>query len=87
MLQGTLKPSGDGSVVWPNDDSSYKISCAPPKMQTLALGAVPTRFSVPQLQGQKRRNKMYQNRVHLIGYLGKNPEHKTAKMVVVKQRA
>jgi Single-strand binding protein family len=34
---------------------------------------------VPQLQGQKRRNKIYQNRVHLIGYVGKNPEAKTAK--------
>ena len=22
---------------------------------------------------------MYQNRVHLIGYLGKNPEHKSVK--------
>src|SRR5260370_17412924 len=41
-------------------------------MQPFALGAVSTRFGVPQLQGQKRRNSMYQNRVHLIGYLGKN---------------
>jgi hypothetical protein len=56
-----------------------KISCVPPKKQTLALGAVSARSEVPQLQGQKRRNKMYQNRVHLIGYLGKNPEAKTAK--------
>jgi single-strand DNA-binding protein len=48
-------------------------------MQTLALGAVSARSEVPQLQGQKRRIKMYQNRVHLIGYLGKNPEAKTAK--------
>src|ERR1017187_4250264 len=56
-----------------------KISCVPPEMQTLALGAESTRSEVPQLQGQKRRNKMYQNRVHLIGYLGKNPEQKSAK--------
>jgi single-strand DNA-binding protein len=48
-------------------------------MQTLALGAESARSEVPQLQGQKRRNKMYQNRVHLIGYLGKNPEQKSAK--------
>jgi single-strand DNA-binding protein len=48
-------------------------------MQTLALGAESSRSEVPQLQGQKRRNKMYQNRVHLIGYLGKNPEQKSAK--------
>ncbi len=34
---------------------------------------------MPQLQGQKRRNSTYQNRVHLIGYLGKNPEHKSVK--------
>ena len=56
-----------------------KISCVPPEMQTLALGAESARSEVPQLQGQKRRNKMYQNRVHLIGYLGKNPEQKSAK--------
>jgi hypothetical protein len=30
---------------------------APPEMQTLALGADPSRFRVPQLQGQKRRFK------------------------------
>ena len=56
-----------------------KISCVPPEMQTLALGAESARSEVPQLQGQKRRNKMYQNRVHLIGYLGKNQEQKSAK--------
>jgi single-strand DNA-binding protein len=48
-------------------------------MQTLALGAASSRSEVPQLQGQKRRNKMYQNKVHLIGYLGKNPQQKSAK--------
>jgi single stranded DNA-binding protein len=56
-----------------------KISCVPPEMQTLALGAESARSEVPQLQGQKRRNTMYQNRVHLIGYLGRNPEQKSAK--------
>ena len=50
-----------------SSEASSKISCAPPKKQTLALGAASSRFRVPQLQGQKRRNKMYQNRVHLIG--------------------
>jgi hypothetical protein len=30
---------------------------APPKMQTLALGADPSRFRVPQLPGQKWRLK------------------------------
>jgi single-strand DNA-binding protein len=35
---------------------------------------------VPQLQGQKMENEiMYENKVQLIGYLGKNPEHKTVK--------
>jgi hypothetical protein len=62
-----------------SSETAMKISCVPPEMQTLALGAESARSEVPQLQGQKRRNKMYQNRVHLIGYLGKNPEAKTAK--------
>ena len=62
-----------------SSETAPKISCVPPKKQTLALGAASSRFRVPQLQGQKRRNKMYQNRVHLIGYLGKNPEHKSVK--------
>ena len=48
-------------------------------MQPLAWGAVSTRFRVPQLQGQKRRNNMYVNVVHLIGYLGRNPEHKSVR--------
>jgi hypothetical protein len=48
-------------------------------MQPLAWGAVSARFRVPQLQGQKRRNNMYVNVVHLIGYLGRNPEHKSVR--------
>src|SRR5712692_1155816 len=31
-----------------------EIVCVPPKKQPLALGAVSTRFRVPQLQGQKQ---------------------------------
>jgi hypothetical protein len=62
-----------------SSETPSKISCVPPKKQPLALGAVSARSSVPQLQGQKRRKKMYQNRVHLIGYLGKNPEHKSVR--------
>ena len=56
-----------------------KIFRVPPTMQPLALGAETTRLRVPQLQGQKRRNKMYVNVVHLIGYLGRNPEHKSVR--------
>ncbi len=65
----------------PNKSSERapKISRVPPKKQPLALGAVSARSGVPQLQGQKRRNTIYQNRVHLIGYLGRNPEQKSAK--------
>jgi single-strand DNA-binding protein len=49
-------------------------------MQTLALGADPSRFAVPQLQGQKMETyKMYENRVELMGFLGKNPESKSTK--------
>src|SRR5580704_18605107 len=37
-----------------SSETSSKISCVPPKKQPLALGAVSTRFRVPQLQGQKQ---------------------------------
>src|SRR4029077_14243976 len=37
-----------------SSETAPKISCAPPKKQPLALGAVSTRFRVPQLQGQKQ---------------------------------
>jgi hypothetical protein len=37
--------------------TTAKYFCAPPEMQTLALGADPSRFQVPQLQGQRRLNK------------------------------
>jgi hypothetical protein len=37
--------------------TTLEIFCAPPEMQTLALGADPTRFGVPQLQGQKMEIK------------------------------
>ena len=62
-----------------SSESAPKISRVPPEKQPLALGAVSSRSRVPQLQGQKRRNKTYQNRVQLIGYLGKNPEHKSVR--------
>jgi single-stranded DNA-binding protein len=48
-------------------------------MQTLALGADPSRFRVPQLQGQRRTQQMYENRVELMGFLGKSPESKSTK--------
>src|ERR1700682_343065 len=39
-----------------SSETAPKISCVPPKKQPLALGAVSTRFRVPQLQGQKQEN-------------------------------
>jgi len=39
--------------------TAQEIFCAPPEMQTLALGADPSRFRVPQLRGQKGDSKMY----------------------------
>ena len=45
-----------------SQDSSRTTStsfCAPPEMQTLVLGADPSRFRVPQLQGQKETQQMY----------------------------
>ena len=38
-----------------SSQTTSKTFCAPPEMQTLALGADPSRFRVPQLQGQKWR--------------------------------
>src|SRR5439155_1507575 len=35
-------------------ETAPKISCVPPNKQPLSLGAVSTRFRVPQLQGQKQ---------------------------------
>ena len=40
-----------------SSETPSKISCVPPKKQPLALGAVSTRFRVPQLQGQKQEKK------------------------------
>src|ERR1700733_15480041 len=40
-----------------SSESASKISCAPPEMQTLDLGAESTRSEVPQLQGQKWRKQ------------------------------
>jgi single-strand DNA-binding protein len=48
-------------------------------MQTLVLGADPSRFQLPQLQGEKETQQMYENRVELMGFLGKSPESKSTK--------
>ena len=55
-----LRPGTFGSSAFPfppknSSRAAAKTFCAPPEMQTLALGADPSRFRVPQLQGQKRR--------------------------------
>src|SRR5882762_3905374 len=58
---------------WPNDGSSHKTFCAPPEMQTLALGADPSRFRVPQLQGQKWRLKRCKKSSRTHGLFGEEP--------------
>src|SRR5262245_614582 len=46
----------------------------PPEMQLLVLEAAPTRFQVPETDGQNRRKHMYLNRITLIGFLGGDAE-------------
>lgn|SRR5208283_1906400 len=55
---GIPAPCGFVSSAFPfppknSSRTAAKTFCAPPEMQTLALGADPSRFQVPQLQGQK----------------------------------
>jgi single-strand DNA-binding protein len=47
-------------------------------MQLLVLGAAPTRFQVPETDGQIRRKRMYLNRITLIGFLGGDAEKKVS---------
>jgi single stranded DNA-binding protein len=76
---GSFGPSAFPFPPKKSQGTAQEISCAPPEMQTLALGADPSRFQVPQLRGQKGDSKMYENRVELMGFLGKNPESKSTK--------
>src|ERR1700683_1623413 len=48
-------------------------------MQTLALGADPSRFSSAPITRAKETQQMYENRVELMGFLGKSPESKSTK--------
>src|SRR5260370_35087197 len=51
----------------------------PPENQLLVWGAAPTRFRVPETNGQNRRNVcMYLNRITLIGFIGSDAERKAA---------
>src|SRR5882724_8886917 len=59
---GIPAPCSFGSSAFPSppknsSQTTSKTFCAPPEMQTLALGADPSRYRVPQLQGQKWRLK------------------------------
>jgi single-strand DNA-binding protein len=81
---GIPAPCNFGSSAFPFPPKNFsqtaaKTFCAPPEMQTLVLGADPSRFQVPQLQGQKETQQMYENRVELMGFLGKSPESKSTK--------
>jgi len=60
-------PSGSGSPV-----------PVPPEKQLLVLGAAPTRFRVPETNGQNKEKRMYLNRITLIGFIGSDAERKAA---------
>jgi hypothetical protein len=48
-----------------------------PRKQLLVWGAAPTRFPVPETNGQNRRN-VCTSRITLIGFLGSDAERKSA---------
>jgi len=50
----------------------------PPEKQLLDLGAAPTRFRVPETDGQNNEKRMYLNRITLIGFIGSGAERKAA---------
>src|SRR6185437_12180873 len=57
-----------------------EIFRAPPKKRRLALGAAPSRFSVPRVTGaEKEIFEMYLNSVQIIGFIGKDPERRQAR--------
>ena len=58
-------PSGSGSPV-----------PVPPEKQLLDLGTAPTRFRVPETNGQNKEKRMYLNRITLIGFIGSDAERK-----------
>src|SRR5258708_2040667 len=60
-------------------ETPLKISCVPPQKQPLALGAASTRFPGAPITRAETEKDMHINVVHLIAYLGKNPEHKSVK--------
>jgi len=63
----------------PNDASSHKFFGPSRKKPPLGLGAEPTQLRVPRYTGQKGSKVMYQNRLSLIGFSGKEPEQKFTK--------
>ena len=50
----------------------------PPEKQLLVWGAAPTRFPVPETNGQNKEKRMYLNRITLIGFIGSDAERKAA---------
>jgi single-strand DNA-binding protein len=50
----------------------------PPEKHLLVLGAAPTRFPVPEINGQNKEKRMYLNRITLIGFIGSDAERKAA---------
>ena len=63
----------------PNDASSHKFFGPSRKKPPLGLGAEPTQLRLPRYTGQKGSKVMYQNRLSLIGFSGREPEQKFTK--------
>ena len=50
-----------------------------PKCRPSPWEQTPLAFKCPNYEGKKGDSKMYENRVELMGFLGKNPESKSTK--------
>src|SRR5215475_5138432 len=50
----------------------------PPESSFWSLGAAPTRFRVPETDGQNKEKPMYLSRITLIGFLGGDAEKKVS---------
>src|SRR6266852_9928461 len=79
-----LRPAARRASAFP--DSFPKTSVGPlPKKQPWALGSShpsrPSRLSAPSRSGERNGgfNRMYQNRISLIGFTGKDAEARTTK--------
>jgi single-strand DNA-binding protein len=69
---------GEASALLSHRSGSGSPVSVPPEKQLLVWGAAPTRFPVPETNGQNKEKRMYLNRITLIGFIGSDAERKAA---------